>query len=213
MDKVRLEFEDWYSRQKLDQIAAWHEADSLAYDRAKYPDGRYTVFSQKQTCWEVWKAAYQRANELVEDKECDCNCEVIDTPDGKKVKISYVVVPLTPHNSARNHVDVEVETEDEAKLNGIKYIPETEGEYFTAEQILEYMVKNLRGEDIVEILKCEKESDMIAFHTSVGRWMRNTFKLWDTKNPHLDGMNPDEMSTEILKGIWRTVVRREHIGM
>ena len=129
------------------------------------------------------------------------------------VTIRSISVPLTPHNSVRNHVSTKVESEDEAKEVGIKYIPEAEGEYFTAEQILAHMLKNLRGEDLIEILKCQKESEMIGFHLSVGQWIRNTFKLWDGNNPHLDGMHPDEMSTEILKGIWRTVVLREHLGM
>ena len=211
MDKIRLEFEDWYSQHQRDPHANWHPPETLTYDRNKYPNGRYTVMSQKQSSWEVWQAAWARASGVVVAK--DNSCEVIDTPDGRKVKICYAVIPMTPHNSSRNHVDAEVETEAEAKEVGIKYLPETEGEYWTAEQILEYMLKNLRGEDLVEILKCQKESDMIAFHSSVGRWIRNTFKLWDTNNPHLDGMHPDEMSTEILKGIWRVVVRREMIGM
>lgn len=211
MDKIRLEFEDWYSQQHRDPHANWHPPETLEYDRHKYPNGRYTVMSQKQSNWEVWQAAWARANGITANK--DNSCEVVDTPDGRKVKICYSVIPIAPHNSVRNHVDAEVETEDEAKEVGIKYLPETEGEYWTAEQILVYMLKNLRGEDLIEILKCQKESDMIAFHSSVGRWIRNTFKLWDTNNPHLDGMHPDEMSTEILKGIWRVVVRREMIGL
>ena len=211
MEKIRLEFEDWYSQQKRDQHASWHPAESLEFDRNKYPNGRYTVMSQKQSNWEVWQAAWARANEIAEGN--DCKCEVIETQDGKKVKVSYIVAPLTPHNSVRNHVAAEVETEDEAKEAGIKYIPETEGEYWAAEQILEYMVKNLRGEDVLAILECKNENDVYRFHSSVGRWIRNTFKLWDASNPHLDGMHPDEMSTEILKGIWRTVVRREHLGL
>ena len=204
MDKIRLEFEDWYTKQKRDPHANWHPVDTLTYDRDKYPNGRYTVMSSKQSAWEVWQAAYASAT--------GTGCEVVETPEGKKVKVCYTVVPM-PHNSSRNHVDADVSTEEEAKESGISVIPKEDGEYFTAEQILEYMIKNLRGEDIIEILKCQKESDMIVFHSSVGQWIRNTFKLWDTKNPHLDGMHPDEMSTEILKSVWRAIVLREMIGM
>ena len=146
-------------------------------------------------------------NDIVNQKN------VFDASDEKNQMASNDTSPLTPHNSIRNHVAAEIETEDEAKGVGIKYIPDVDGEYWTIEQILDYMVKNLKDGDIIEILKCQKESDMIAFHSSVGRWIRNTFKLWDPNNPHLDGMHPDEMSTEILKGIWRTIVRREYIGM
>lgn len=202
MDKIRLEFEDWFSKQKQDSHATWHPADILTYDRDKYPNGRYTVMSAKQSAWKIWQAAYASATRSTS--------EIIETPEGKKVKVCCAVVPM-PHNSSRNHVDVS--TEEEAKESGISVIPNEEGEYWTAEQILIYMLKNLRGEDILEILNCKKESDMIVFHSSVGRWIRNTFKLWDTKNPHLDGMHPDEMSTEILKSIWRAVVIRETIGL
>ena len=212
MDKIRLEFEDWYSQQKLDPHASWHPAESLQYDRHKYPNGRYTVMSGKQSAWEVWQACWVRAQEVMKPKvDNDVPvCEVIESPEGIKVKVSYMVAP---HNSSRNHADVEVESEEEVKESGITYIPCEDGVYWTAEQILQYMLKNLRGEDIIEILNCKKEADMIQFHHSVGRWIRNTFKLWDPKNPHLDGMHPDEMSTEILKGIWRAVIRREMIGM
>ena len=215
MEKIRLEFEDWHSQQKRDHISVWHPAETLEYDRKKYPNGRYTIHSQKQSDWEVWQAAWAVAQSAInnDQNQKDSTCETVELDDGKKVKVCYTVIPLTPHNSSRNHISVDIDSESEAKESGIKYIPEEDGEYWTAEQILEYMIKNLRGEDIVEILKCQKESEMIAFHSSVGRWIRNTFKLWDTKNPHLDGMHPDEMSTEILKGIWRTVVRREYLGM
>lgn len=209
IDQIRLEFEDWYSKQRRDPHANWHPPETLTYDRNKYPTGRYTVMSQKQSSWEVWQAAWARKEELKNSP----THEIVEAPNGKQVSIYCHTIPLTPHNSSRNHTDAVIDSEAEAKENGISYIPEAEGEYWTAEQILEYMVKNLRGEDLLTVLKVEKESDMIQFHSSVGRWIRNTFKIWDPKNPHLDGMHPDEMSTEILKGIWRTVVRREMIGM
>lgn len=204
IEKIRLDFEEWYKDQKFDQIATWHPVETLELDTDKYPNGRYTVFSVKQMCWEVWQAAFNYS-------EPKMVREVFDTPNGAKVKVCYMAAPLTPHNSSRNHTDIE--SEDDEKVSGLKVIPEVDSVYWTAEQILEYMVKNLQGNDIIEILKCEKESDMIKFHSSVGRWIRNTFKLWDSQNPHLDGMHPDEMSTEILKGVWRAIVLREHLGM
>lgn len=208
IDQIRLEFEDWYSKQNRDN-ATWHPAEVLSHDREKYPNGRYTVLSQKQHDWEIWQAAWARKEELKNSP----STEIFEGPDGKQVTIYCHSIPLTPHNSSRNHVDAKVDSEVEAKEIGISCIPEADGEYWTAEQILDYMVKNIRGEDLLTVLRIEKESDMIQFHSSVGRWIRNTFKLWDMKNPHLDGMHPDEMSTEILKGIWRAIVRREMIGL
>ena len=117
------------------------------------------------------------------------------------------IEPITPYNSSVNH-SATLSTEECQNL-----IPSADGEFFTGEQIIEYMVKNLRNEEIIAILEHEKESDMIAYHSSVGRWMRNTFKLWEATYPYSDEMHPDDYSYELLKGIWRTVHMRNKIGM
>jgi hypothetical protein len=58
MEKIRNRFESWYCNQKLDQIATWHSVENLEYGQKKYPYGRYTIFSMKQTAWEIWLASY-----------------------------------------------------------------------------------------------------------------------------------------------------------
>lgn len=112
---------------------------------------------------------------------------------------------VTPYNSSINHSATSEECQH--------LIPKEDGAFFTGEQIIEYMVKNMKGEDLVTILGIESEAKMIVFHMSVGRWMRNTFKLWEAAYPHADGMHPDDFSYELLKGIWRAVHLREKIGM
>lgn len=43
---MREEFEKWYKSAGLDAYASWHDKEQ-----------RYTLFSTKQLCWEVWQAA------------------------------------------------------------------------------------------------------------------------------------------------------------
>lgn len=221
IEQIRSDFEEWYSNQKLDQISTWHPPGTLEFQQEQFPNGRYTAFSTKQMCWEVWQAAYAKYGKKNENpfgakiqaaqaEIVAAECEIIDTEFGK---VEVQSVTIMPHNSTRNHTDTVVETEKEAEEAGIKYIPEEDGEYWTAEQILDHMIRNIRSEDIPTILALPKEADMIRFHSSVGRWIRNTFKLWDLNNPHLDGYHPDEFSFEILKGIWRAIQRREMIGL
>ena len=205
MEQIRLEFEDWYSRQKRDQSALWHSVESLKFDKKKYPNGRYTTMSQKQSNWEVWQAAWNKAKE-----DNTSASAVIDNSEAKNYNYTS---PLTPNNSSRNHINAEIENESKAKELGIRYIPEDEGEFWTINQIIQYMIKHLSDGDVLAILECEHENDIYRFHSSVGRWIRNTFKLWDLENPNMDGMHPDEMSTEILKEIWRAVQRRERLGL
>ena len=80
MEKIQLDFEEWYKGQKFDKISKWHPVGDLQYDKDKFPLGRYTIFSVKQMCWEVWQAAYNYSAPKMES-------EVFDTPDGKKVKV------------------------------------------------------------------------------------------------------------------------------
>lgn len=47
--------------------------------------------------------------------------------------------------------------------------------------------------------------DMIMFHGNVGRYIRNTYKLWDKDNPILQGEHPDDVSHDILKMVWALV--------
>ena len=59
IEKIRQEFEAWYSAQRLDQIATWHPAGTIEFQQEKYPHGRYTIMSTKKLAWEIWQAAHQ----------------------------------------------------------------------------------------------------------------------------------------------------------
>ena len=92
------------------------------------------------------------------------------------------------------------------------YLPPNEGEFWNQSQILRHVVKNMSEKDIEEVLKTPSANGMIDFHSSVGRYIRNRFKLW-INNPHLNGMHPDDFSFEILKDVWYHVQRRERFNV
>lgn len=114
---------------------------------------------------------------------------------------------ISPYNSLINHG----KHQEIAKAAGCVYIPETD-EFWDKEKIVQYCVSTLKDEDFVILLSLEKE-EMIKYHHSIGRWIRNTFKLWFEDNPTLNGKHPDDVSGEILEGIWETVHLREKIGL
>lgn len=116
---------------------------------------------------------------------------------------------ITPYNSLMNHVGGEHKKISDKY--GVTYIPETD-EFWDKDKIIRYCVYTLRDEDILILLSLTKE-EMIQYHHSVGRWIRNTFKLWFVDNPILNGKHPDDVSSEILEGIWETVHLRENIGL
>jgi len=44
------------------------------------------------------------------------------------------------------------------------------------------------------------EDDLISFHHSFGRYLRNTYNLW---YEDLDGVHPDDFSFEIIQKLWK----------
>ena len=75
LEKIRLQFEEWYAKQRLDQSATWHpyhENDIISVkqdDGKKY--GRYTALSVKQSHWRTWQAAYFTALDFIKDVPFD----------------------------------------------------------------------------------------------------------------------------------------------
>lgn len=75
LEKLRMQFEEWYVKQQLDQVATWHPYNENDIISAKQDDGkkygRYTVFSSKQSHWKTWQAAYFTALEFTKDIPSD----------------------------------------------------------------------------------------------------------------------------------------------
>lgn len=88
------------------------------------------------------------------------------------------------------------------------------------DEIVEHLYSNLDSRDLIEI-QGRTESDMRALHHSFGRWIRNTYGLWDSTHPlttqwHTDASShniiegvdhsddhPDAVSNDILAALWR----------
>lgn len=81
--------------------------------------------------------------------------------------------------------------------------------FLTEEQIIsDLLLVKLAEQDKREIKKTA-EADLIMYHHGFGRWIRNTYGLWDPKNPYVDfndpmGDNhPDQMSQRIIETVWK----------
>lgn len=76
------------------------------------------------------------------------------------------------------------------------------------ESLINTLVDNLKIKEIDLIKSISNSNEMIQFHHSYGRWLRNTFHLWDENSNYHKvfvefGINhPDDMSYIILIGMW-----------
>lgn len=64
------------------------------------------------------------------------------------------------------------------------------------------------------ILKLSSKQSMIRYHHTVGRFIRNHYRLWDEENPYTDvsdpsdDHHPDQVSHTILEKVWERVHAR-----
>lgn len=90
--------------------------------------------------------------------------------------------------------------------------------FLSPDEIVEVLLSELSYEGRHNILYFNDAENMIAFHHSVGREIRNRFDLWSADNPYTEIGNestdvycvdnpkhPDEVSHEILKKLWKVV--------
>lgn len=76
----------------------------------------------------------------------------------------------------------------------------------TLDQCHEWLTKNLRPEEILEI-KDTSLSGLCKYHHTMGRWIRNHWKLWEggKLKSHMESLgftHPDDMSSVILDSFW-----------
>jgi hypothetical protein len=63
----------------------------------------------------------------------------------------------------------------------------------------------------IETLITTKLDELLQFHNSVGRRIRNEYFLWHDDNPYTDNIDPDsdthpdQMSQRIIESIWSMV--------
>lgn len=80
--------------------------------------------------------------------------------------------------------------------------------YLSEEQIFQDILLYKLSEKQKEEFKSIEAGDLIKFHHSFGRWIRNTYRLWEEGNPHVihnDTMHdlfPDQVSQRIIERLW-----------
>lgn len=79
------------------------------------------------------------------------------------------------------------------------------------EDIADELVMKL-GSDEREFLIEIGEDDLIMYHHTVGRYIRNEYGLWEENNPYSNkaGKHPDAVSQEIITMIWKKVQNEHH---
>lgn len=84
------------------------------------------------------------------------------------------------------------------------YVVNDDLSFMTDTQIANHMLTSgIICDEDVEYIKCHEYHHLIKLHTSVGRWIRNTYGLWYTKNPLTDvnihEQHPDTISYRVLQ--------------
>lgn len=67
--------------------------------------------------------------------------------------------------------------------------------------VTDLLLNKLTEKEKRDIRQLEKK-DLIAMHHGFGTWIRNTYGLWDVKNPHLNGKHPDDYSFDVIVDLW-----------
>lgn len=66
-------------------------------------------------------------------------------------------------------------------------------------------IEALNEEDI-RTLRSTRENRLVLFHHTMGRYLRNSYGLWNPANPYLRGRHPDDLSAAIILAVWRHVI-------
>lgn len=80
----------------------------------------------------------------------------------------------------------------------------------TYDQILKDLIKSISVED-TERLIANYEKDLIRFHHTTGRAIRNHYDLWDSNNPITrnyqndadESRHPDTISMNLITDLWK----------
>ena len=81
--------------------------------------------------------------------------------------------------------------------------------YLTDAQIISDLLSSQFSEEDKILLKNTEYNDLIKYHHSIGRWIRNHYRLWATNNPNVirDDPNgprfPDQISHKIIEECWK----------
>ena len=102
-----------------------------------------------------------------------------------------------------------------ARYTGSSTTASTPADLLTEEEIAQDVYNGLGDEDFILLLEVKTREDMIQFHHSAGRHIRNHYKLWErTYTPVIiDGVDcaedhPDAISARILERVWDKVHKK-----
>lgn len=83
--------------------------------------------------------------------------------------------------------------------------------FLTEEEIVEDLLSDLISDEEQVVIGMSKYEDLIQYHNSLGRYIRNNYQLWDLGNPYIqlhdskDPNHPDNMSYRIIQTVWKRV--------
>ena len=78
----------------------------------------------------------------------------------------------------------------------------------TVEEAVDVLLKKMGSDDINTIKEMPKAGEMIEFHHTLGRWVRNNFGLWQDNQALLHAcgkQHPDDASGVILEALWKKI--------
>ena len=74
------------------------------------------------------------------------------------------------------------------------------------DEIVEDLLSKMSPESR-ETLRSTPFANLIGFHFTAGRALRNEYKLWDPLNPYVKDRHPDDISHAIIETLWRRLQR------
>lgn len=82
--------------------------------------------------------------------------------------------------------------------------------YLEEDAIINDIIRKMSDED-QKTWKEAKESELVLWHLTTGREIRNKYHLWEADNPFTDTViadsdnHPDQVSARIMKKVWQVV--------
>ncbi len=74
--------------------------------------------------------------------------------------------------------------------------------FLSPSTIVQQLLSSLSNADRISLKNIQRE-DLIQFHHTTGRWIRNKYNLWDEANPYTDENNhPDDISQQIIEELY-----------
>ena len=73
-----------------------------------------------------------------------------------------------------------------------------------AKEVYDEIMETWTGDDLRRFFTCNPR-DLVQYHHTLGRYIRNKYDLWGTNMPE-NGQHPDDYSMEVIELVWRTKI-------